>query len=82
MNRLDSIFFFFLIKKRNKKIKVANKKAENFNLILKSRNSPTAVHGSKLVYGSNRLDFLTDNVKIFSTFYSRPLSTFDCIGFN
>lgn len=34
------LFSFFLDKKRNKKIKAANKKAEILSIILKSRNSP------------------------------------------
>ncbi len=46
--RLHFLFFLpknrdRLIKKETKKIKASNKKAENFNMILKSRNSPQVV---------------------------------------
>jgi hypothetical protein len=44
---VDPVFFFVLIKPfgfaQGEKIKAANKKAENFNIILKSRNSPPIV---------------------------------------
>jgi hypothetical protein len=44
-----SLFSFFLDKKRNKKIKAANKKAEIFNISLKSRNSPEDYNNLKLM---------------------------------
>jgi len=51
--------------KVTKKIKAANKKAENFNMILKSTNSPLDSINFKANAGSNSVDFLTDHVEIF-----------------
>ena len=41
-NYVHTLFSFFLHKKRNKKIKAANKKGETLSIILKLRNSPQA----------------------------------------
>jgi len=67
-----SPFSFFLDKKRNKKIKAANKKAEDLDIRLRSKNSPEEYNALRFLPAQTVLIFNRRISSSSSTFYSRP----------